>query len=125
MLSNNSNGQNTNNYPVPQASSRDSLDVNLSEYFVKVKRRWKPALAIFLLTLGVAGGLSLLQKQTYQAKGKLLFKQKSSAVLTGIGEESEYFTANLTRSNAFEYSNSDFGVRTSHSTGNRSPKIDR
>ena len=88
MLSNNSNGQNTNNYPVPQASSRDALDVNLSEYLIKVKRRWKPALAIFLLTLGVAGGLSLLQKQTYQATGKLLFKQKSSAVLTGIGEES-------------------------------------
>ena len=88
MLSNNSNGQNTNNSPVSQASSRDALDVNLSEYLIKVKRRWKPALAIFLLTLGVAGGLSLLQKQTYQATGKLLFKQKSSAVLTGIGEES-------------------------------------
>lgn len=88
MLSNNSKGQNTNNYPASKADSRDALDVNLSEYFIKVKRRWKPALATFLLTLGVAGGLSLLQRQTYQATGKLLFKQKSSAVLTGIGEES-------------------------------------
>ena len=88
MLSNNSNGQNTNNYPASSASSRDALDVNLSEYLLKVKRRWKLALATFLLTLGVAGGLSLLQRQTYQATGKILFKQKSSAVITGIGEKS-------------------------------------
>ena len=88
MLSNNSNGQNTNNYPVSKANSRDALDVNLGEYFTKVKRRWKPALATLLLTLGVAGALSLLQGKTYQATGKLLFRQKSSAVLTGIGEES-------------------------------------
>ena len=88
MLSNNSNGQNTNNYPTSSASSRDALDVNLNEYLIKVKRRWKPALATFLLTLGLAGGLSLLQRQTYQATGKILFKQKSSAVITGIGEES-------------------------------------
>lgn len=77
MLSNNSNGQYTNNSSSGTAS-RESLDVSLSEYFVKVKRRWKPALAIFLLTLGVTAGLSLLQKKTFQAEGKLLFKQKSA-----------------------------------------------
>ena len=96
MLSNNSNGQNTNNYPASTASSRDALDVNLSEYFIKFKRRWKPALATFLLTLGVAGGLSLLQKETYKATGKILFKQKSSAVITGIGEESSTLEPILT-----------------------------
>ena len=76
MLSNNSNSQYSNNSS--SDSTRDSLDVSLGEYFVKVKRRWKPALAIFLLTLGVTGGLSLLQKKTYQAEGKLLFKPKSA-----------------------------------------------
>lgn len=76
MLSNNSNAQYSNNSS--SDSSRDSLDVSLSEYFVKVKRRWKPALAIFLLTLGVTGGLSLLQQKTYQAEGKLRFKPKSA-----------------------------------------------
>ena len=96
MLSNNSNGQNSNNYSASPASSRDALDVNLSEYLLKVKRRWKPALATLLLTLGVAGGLSLLQRQTYQATGKLLFKQKSSAVITGIGEESSTLEPILT-----------------------------
>ncbi len=88
MLSNNSNGQNINNDSNSStAASRDTLDVNLSEYIVKLRRRWKPALAIFLLTMGVTGGLSLLQKKTYQAEGKILFKNKSSAVYTGIGEQ--------------------------------------
>ncbi|MGB5631224.1 MAG: Wzz/FepE/Etk N-terminal domain-containing protein, partial [Waterburya sp.] len=82
MLSNNSNDQNANNFSSSATSSRESLDVNLSEYLIKVKRRWKPALAIFLLTLGVTGGLSLLQKKTYQAEGKLVFKKSA----TGIGE---------------------------------------
>jgi polysaccharide biosynthesis transport protein len=88
MLSNNSNDQNTNpGYP-SAATSRDSLDVNFNEYLLKVKRRWKPALAVFLLTVGVTGALSLLQTKTYQAEGKILFKQKSAASYTGIGEES-------------------------------------
>ena len=88
MLSNNSNAQYTNNSS-SESSSRDALDVSLSEYLVKIKRRWKPALAVFLLTIGVTGGLSLLQKKTYQAEGKLVFKQKSAiGNLEDIGQES-------------------------------------
>ncbi len=87
MLSNNSNVQNASNSHPLGATSRDSLDVNLSEYFVKVKRRWKPALAVFLLTLGVTGGLSLLQQETYQAQGKLLFRQRSAGAIGDIGEQ--------------------------------------
>ena len=87
MLSNNSNGQNINNSNSSETSSRDSLDLNLSDYLLKARRRWKPALAIFVLTLGVTAGLSLFQKKTYQAQGKLLFKQKTAASLTGIGEQ--------------------------------------
>jgi polysaccharide biosynthesis transport protein len=87
MLSNNSNDQYTNNSSSSVTPSRDSLDVSLSEYLVKVKRRWKPALAVFLLTLGVAGCLSLLQKKTYEAEGKLLFKQKSAGAIGEIGKE--------------------------------------
>jgi polysaccharide biosynthesis transport protein len=87
MLSNNSNDRYTNNSPSPGTPTRDSLDVSLSEYLAKVKRRWKPALAVFLLTLGVTGCLSLLQKKTYQAEGKLLFKQKSAGAIGEIGKE--------------------------------------
>ena len=79
MLSNSSNRQYTNN-PATSEPSRDALDVSLGEYLLKVRRRWKPALAIFLLTLGVTGGLSLLQKKSYQAEGKLLFKLQNAAV---------------------------------------------
>ncbi|MEM8827744.1 MAG: polysaccharide biosynthesis tyrosine autokinase [Cyanobacteria bacterium P01_G01_bin.19] len=86
MLSNNSNDRNINSSSQSQGASRDALDVNPGEYLVKLKRRWKPALAIFLLTLGVSGGLSLLQKKTYQGQGKLVFKQASVAAQTGIGE---------------------------------------
>ncbi len=86
MLSNSSNDRNTNSSNSAQKSSRDALDVNPSDYLLKLKRRWKPALAIFLLTLGVTGGLSLLQKKTYQGEGKLIFKQASAAAQTGIGE---------------------------------------
>ncbi|BAZ43610.1 putative exopolysaccharide biosynthesis protein [Chondrocystis sp. NIES-4102] len=87
MLSNNSNEQNTNSAYPSIAPKRDSLDVNFNEYLLKVKRRWKPALGVFLLTLGVTGALSLLQTKTYQAEGKILFKQTSAASYTGIGEE--------------------------------------
>jgi polysaccharide biosynthesis transport protein len=87
MLSNNSNGQYPNGSSPSGTSSRDSLDFSFSEYLVKVKRRWKPALAIFLLTLGVTGCLSLLQKKTYQAEGKLLFKQRSAGAIGEIGKE--------------------------------------
>lgn len=80
MLSNNSNEQYANNTTAPGGNSRDALDVNFTEYLVKVKRRWKPALAIFLLTLGVTGALSLLQKKTYLAEGKLLFKKDAIPV---------------------------------------------
>lgn len=96
MLSNNSNGQNINNSNPPETTSRDSLDLNLSEYLLKVQRRWKPALAIFVLTLGVTAGLSLFQKKTFQAQGKLLFKQKSAASLTGIGEQASTLDTILT-----------------------------
>ena len=85
MLSNHSNEQNLNNTTSQGTPSRDSLDVNLNEYLVKARRRWKPALAVFLLTLGVAGALSLLQEKTYQAQGKLLFRKNAP----GVGEIGE------------------------------------
>ena len=87
MLSNNSSDQQQNTSSIPQNSSRDALDVNLNEYLLKVRRRWKPALSIFLLTLGITGALSLLQEKTYQAEGKLLFKQKSAAAYTGLEDQ--------------------------------------
>ncbi|MEL6441526.1 MAG: polysaccharide biosynthesis tyrosine autokinase [Cyanobacteria bacterium J06621_8] len=80
MLSNNSKKQSAKNPSTSGAASREALDVNMAEYLIKVKRRWKPALVIFLLTLGVTGALSLLQKKTYVAEGKLLFKKDATPI---------------------------------------------
>ena len=70
----------------PQVS--DKVDLNIGQYLLKLKRRWKPATAVFLITLGTAIFLSLLLKETYAATGRLLFKQNTAASLTGVGEES-------------------------------------
>ena len=66
--------------------SRDGLDINLGQYLLKLKRRWKPATLIFLSTFAGAIFLSLFLSETYQATGKLLFKANTTASLTGIGE---------------------------------------
>jgi len=66
----------------------EKVDLNFDQYLLKLKRRWKPATAVFLVTLGTAIFLSLLLKETYAATGRLLFKQNTAASLTGVGEES-------------------------------------
>jgi capsular exopolysaccharide synthesis family protein len=90
MLSNNSNERNSYNGNKPQEidlTSPDSLDVDFTDYWVKLKRRWKPALAIFLATVGTTALLSTFLEKNYRAEGQLLFKQKSAASLTGVGKD--------------------------------------
>ena len=72
-------------YNLPAAN--EGLDINLAQYLVKLKRRWKPAFLVFLATLGAAVGLSLFLSEKFEATGKLLFKQDTAATLTGVGEE--------------------------------------
>ena len=73
-------------------NSRDSIDVDLGAYFLKLKRRWKAASAIFFLTLGAAGLLSTKLTTKYEATGKLLFKFSDLASLTGVAEDSSKLT---------------------------------
>ena len=80
----------TNNYMVKKNAndkSRETLDTNLEQYLLMMRRQWKPALAIFITTLSFAGCLSLDRQKTYQAEGKLLFKNRSTASYTGIGAD--------------------------------------
>jgi uncharacterized protein involved in exopolysaccharide biosynthesis len=65
---------------------REALDLNLNAYWQKLKRRWQPALIIFLLTVATTASLTTLLKKTYKAEGKLLFKQDTTASLIGVGE---------------------------------------
>ncbi len=80
-------------------NSRDSIDIDLGAYFLKIKRRWKTVSAIFFLTLGAAGLLSTKLTTKYEATGKLLFKSSSLASLTGVAEDSSKLTNLLDRSN--------------------------
>ncbi|VEP13738.1 putative exopolysaccharide biosynthesis protein [Hyella patelloides LEGE 07179] len=75
----------SNYYNLPK--SRENLDLDLGQYLLKLKRRWKPAILVFLATLGGSVFLSLFLQNSYQAAGKLLFRQNTAASLTGIGED--------------------------------------
>jgi len=66
---------------------REAIDVNLSGYLLKLKRRWKPALAIFLLTVTATAVLSMFLKKNYTAEGKILFKQDRLPSLVGLDKE--------------------------------------
>jgi polysaccharide biosynthesis transport protein len=73
--------------------SRERLDLDLGQYLLKLRRRWKPATIVFLATVGSSILFSLFLQDTYQSTGKLLFKQNTEASLTGIGEEASKLTA--------------------------------
>jgi capsular exopolysaccharide synthesis family protein len=75
--------------------SRESLDFNLENYLIKLKRRWKPALAVFLLTIGTTLALSTLLQRTYQSEAKILFKQNPIDNLTGLKEGEKKFRSIL------------------------------
>lgn len=64
----------------------ETTDIDLNKYLLKLKRRWKPASVIFLMTVAMTAALSSLLQKTYQAEGKLLFKPNNTASLTGIGQ---------------------------------------
>jgi polysaccharide biosynthesis transport protein len=68
------------------ASPLDQVD--LQQYWLVLKRRWKPASLVFLSTIAAAAGLASLQKSTYSSSGKLLFRANRMPALTGLGNES-------------------------------------
>ena len=90
MKNNNYITNNLSGYPSSlgqQGESREELDLNIVSYLLKVRRRWKPALLVFFLTVAATALFTTQLKKTYQADGKLLFKQNKAASLTGVGEE--------------------------------------
>jgi capsular exopolysaccharide synthesis family protein len=54
--------------------SRDSIDLDIGQYLLALKRRWLPATSIFLTTVGLSIIAATLLKPSYEAEGKLLFK---------------------------------------------------
>ncbi|WP_052055798.1 polysaccharide biosynthesis tyrosine autokinase [Myxosarcina sp. GI1] len=74
---------------------REAIDVNVESYLRKLRRRWLPALGVFLLTIGATAFLSTLLKETYKSEGKILFKQNSIDNLTGLGGETQQLNSLL------------------------------
>jgi capsular exopolysaccharide synthesis family protein len=61
--------------------SRESIDLDLSQYLLSIKRRWLPATSIFLMTVGLSILASTLLQPSYEAEGKLLFKIPSFSAI--------------------------------------------
>ncbi|MCP6758397.1 MAG: polysaccharide biosynthesis tyrosine autokinase [Fischerella sp. CENA71] len=61
--------------------SRESIDLDLGHYFLTLKRRWLPAISIFVATVTLSALSTTLIKPSYEAKGKLLFKSPSFNVV--------------------------------------------
>lgn len=71
----------------PQTLSLDSLEIDLQQYWLVLKRRWLPAFSAFSVVFTLAAVMASLQKPTYQAQGKLLLKADRTALFTGVGTE--------------------------------------
>ena len=54
--------------------SKEQIDSDLKPYLLAVKRRWLPATSIFATTVALSLLVSSLLKPSYQAEGRLLFK---------------------------------------------------
>ena len=62
------------NYP----ESKEKFEIEILSYFQKLQRRWKPALAVFLLTAGSICLASSFLTTKYQAGGKILFEPQDN-----------------------------------------------
>jgi capsular exopolysaccharide synthesis family protein len=61
--------------------STESIDLNLRSYLVAVKRHWIPGAAIFVSTVALSILAASLLKPSYQAEGRLLFRNSTFKVI--------------------------------------------
>lgn len=83
--------RNNNSYP----NKRSEFDVNLEEYFLKLKRRWLPALTVLIVTVGTTFFLTSFLKKTYKSEGKILFRKNTSKALLDLGDGGNEFDSLL------------------------------
>ncbi|MEM8673640.1 MAG: polysaccharide biosynthesis tyrosine autokinase [Cyanobacteria bacterium P01_G01_bin.67] len=83
--------RNRNSYP----NQRSELDVNLEEYFLKLKRRWFPALSVFVVTIGTTFFLTSFLDKTYRSEGKILFRKYTPDALLDLDDNANEFTSLL------------------------------
>ncbi|MGF1590380.1 MAG: GumC family protein [Pleurocapsa sp.] len=83
--------RNSSSYP----NLRSEFDINIGEYFVKLKRRWLPALAVFALTIGTTFFLTGFLEKTYRSEGKILFRKNNPNSLLDLRENANQFDSIL------------------------------
>lgn len=59
-------------------------DIDLQRYWLVMKRRWLPALAVFLAAVAAASYYGATRKPSYEAQGRLLIQSDRSTNLTGV-----------------------------------------
>ena len=82
-----------NNGSYPQ--QRAELDFNMGNYFLKLKRRWLPALSVFAITVATTIFLSTFLEKTYRSEGKILFRKNAPNSLLDLGEKANEFNSIL------------------------------
>ena len=82
-----------NNGSYPQ--QRAELDFNMGNYFLKLKRRWLPALSVFAITVASTIFLSTFLEKTYRSEGKILFRKNAPNSLLDLGEKANEFNSIL------------------------------
>ncbi len=61
--------------------SKESIDLDLSNYLLAIKRHWIPAVSILATTVILSIIATSLQKPSYQAEGRLIFKNPTFKVV--------------------------------------------
>lgn len=74
---------------------RSELDINVGDYFLKLKRRWLPALSVFAITMATTIFLSSFLEKTYKSEGKILFRKNAPNSLLDLGEKANEFDSIL------------------------------
>ena len=77
-------------------NQRSDFDVNVEEYFLKLKRRWLPALSVFVVTVGTTFLLTSFLDKTYKSEGKILFKKYTPDALLDLDDNANEFSSLLT-----------------------------
>jgi capsular exopolysaccharide synthesis family protein len=68
-------------------SKEPSIEIDLKQYWITLKRRWIHAVGVFGLVAGLATIIAIKQETVYQAEAKLWFKTSRSPGLTGVAKD--------------------------------------
>ncbi len=62
-------------------------EIDLKRYWLVLKRRWKPASAVFVAGIAASIAVVMAQEPLYEASSKVLLQNDSTAGLTGVSSE--------------------------------------